>query len=106
MEDKDQLKEILSNINQINDPIDLETSIMQSIQKEALAEQKIAKYRKQGILGLVISFTLFILLVFIYSFKTVESTNLKYTSIAVCLILLFAQLELGRFKIINQIKNN
>ena len=34
MEDKDQLKEILSNINNINEPIDLEASIMQSIRNE------------------------------------------------------------------------
>ncbi|WP_400078726.1 hypothetical protein [Winogradskyella sp. R77965] len=110
MEDKDQLKDILSNINHINEPIDLEASIMQSIQKEALVKQKIASYKKQGIRGLVISIILVITLVFIYSFsdglQTTEGSHLKYTSIVACLILLFAQLEIGGLKFINQIKNN
>jgi len=108
MEDKDQLKEILSSINHINEPIDLEASIMQSIQKEALTTQKIESYKKQGVCGLVISILLVVTLVFIYSFseslKTDTGTNLKYTSIVACLILLFAQLEFGGLKFINQIK--
>jgi len=110
MENKDQLKEILSNINHINEPIDLEVSIMQSIHKEELTKQKIANYRKQGIRGLVVSFLLVVALVCIYSFsknfQTLENANLKYTSIMACLILLFAQLELGGLQFINQIKNN
>ena len=110
MEDKDQLKEIFNNINHINEPIDLEASIMQSIQKEAYVKQKIASYQKQGIRGFVISFALVILLVCIYSFssglQTAESASLKYTSIVACLIVLFAQLELGGLQFINQIKNN
>lgn len=106
MEDKDQLKEILSNINHINDPIDLEASIMKSIERSELVKDKIANYKRQGIRGLIISFILVIALVLIYSFQTAEDANLKYTSIAACLILLFAQLELGGLKFINQIKNN
>ena len=110
MENKDQLKEILSNINHINEPIDLEVSIMQSIYKEELTKQKIANYRKQGIRGLVVSFLLVVALVCIYSFsknfQTLENANFKYTSIMACLILLFAQLELGGLQFINQIKNN
>jgi hypothetical protein len=110
MEGKDQLKEILSNINHINEPIDLEASIMQSIQKETLVKQKIANYRKQGIRGLIISFILVIILVGIYSFssgvETAECARLKYTSIVTSLIFLFAQLELGGLQLINQIKNN
>ncbi len=110
MEDKDQLKEILSNINHISEPIDLEASIMQSIRKEELTKHKITNYRRQGIRGLVVSFLLVIALVCIYSFsknfQTLESASLKYTSIGACLILLFAQLELGGLQFINQIKNN
>ncbi len=106
MEDKDQLKEILSNINNINTPIDLEDAIIQAIKKEALVKERIASYKRQGIRGLIISCILVITLVLIYSFQTVEDAYLKYTSIVACLILLFAQLELGGLKFINQIKNN
>ncbi|WP_339895508.1 hypothetical protein [uncultured Algibacter sp.] len=110
MEDKDQLKEILSNINNINEPIDLEASIMQSIRNEELTKHRITNYRRQGIRGLVVSFVLDITLVSIYSFsknfQVLESTSFKYTSIAACLILLFAQLEIGGLQFINQIKNN
>ena len=69
MEDKDQLKEILANINHINKPIDLEASIMQSIRKEELTTLKIANYRKKGIYGLFISFVLVIVLICMYSFS-------------------------------------
>lgn len=106
MKNKDQLKKALSNINHIYKPIDLEASIMQSIKRDALVKDKIANYKRQGIRGLIISFMLVIALVLIYSFQTDEDANLKYTSIAACLILLFAQLELGGLKFINQIKNN
>jgi len=110
MEDKDQLKDILSHINNINEPIDLEASIIQTIHKEKLTKQKITNYRKQGIRGLIVSFVLVITLVCIYSFsksfQTLESACLKYTSIVTCLILLFAQLELGGSEFINQYKNN
>ena len=110
MENKDQLKEILSNINQINEPIDLEASIMQSIRNEELTKLKIKNYRRQGIRGLVISFILVLVLVCIYSFsknfQSLESASFKYTSIVACLILLFAQLELGGLQFFNLFKNN
>ncbi len=110
MEDQDQLKEILSNINQINKPIDLEASIMQSIREQALIKQKITRYQRQGIRGVVLSMVLVIALVCIYSFssrvQTFESTTIKYTSIITCLIVLFAQLEMGGLQSIHQIKNN
>jgi len=106
MKDKDQLKDILNNIDSINKPINLEDVIMQSIRKDELIKDKITNYKKQGIRGLIISFILVIALVLIYSLQTVGDVNLKYTSIGTCLILIFAQLELGGLKFINQIKNN
>jgi hypothetical protein len=110
MEDQDQLKEILSNISQINKPIDLEASIMQSIREEELIKQKITNYRRQGIRGSVLSMVLIIALVCIYSFssgiQTFETASIKYTSIITCLIVLFAQLEMGGLQCIHQIKNN
>lgn len=109
MDDKDQLKNILSNVNHINAPIDLEATIMEAIRKEALTKTKIANYRRKGMRGLVISFALVIAFVIISSFsevfQTTEGSYFKYTSIIACLILLFAQLELGGLKFINQIKN-
>ncbi len=110
MEDKDQLKEILSNINHINKPINLEASIMQAIHNEELTKSKIKSYRRKGVRSFIFSFVLVIVLLFIYSFSssfhTNESALLKYTSIVACLILLYAQLELGGLKFMNQIKNN
>ena len=110
MEDKDQLKEILKNINQINESIDLEDSIMHSIRKQEIIKNKIIRYRRNGIRGLVFSFILVITLAFMYSFsssfQTFEGASIKYTSIVISLIVLFAQFEMGGLQFINQFKNN
>jgi hypothetical protein len=110
MEDKDQLKEIISSINHINVPIDLEASIMRSIRNEELIKLKIKNYRRQGLRGLVVSFILVLALVCIYSFsksfQSFEHASFKYASVVACLILLFAQLELGGFHVMNPFKNN
>ncbi len=106
MNDTDQLKELLSNINLIHDPIDLEDVIMESIVKEIQVKGKIAHYRKQGMHSLIFSLVLVLLLVLIYSFQTVDNIAVMYTSIVACLILLFVQVELSGVKFIHQIKNN
>lgn len=110
MEERDELKEILKNINQISKPIDLEDSIMHSIREQEIIKNKIIRYRRNGIRGLIFSFILAISLVLIYSFsigfQTFEGAIIKYTSIVACLIVLFAQLEMGGLQFINQFKNN
>lgn len=109
MEERDDLKEILNNINQINESIDLEDSIMLSIRKQEIIKNKILTYRRNGIRGLLFSFILVVSIVLIYSFsigfQTFEGAIIKYSSLVICLIVLFAQLEMGGIQFINQFKN-
>lgn len=112
MEEKDQLKEILININQINEPIDLEVGIMHAIREQEIIKNQIIRYRRNGIRGFVFCLILVITLAFMYSFsngfQTFEGASIKYTSIIISLIILFAQLEMGGLQFINQyqFKNN
>jgi hypothetical protein len=110
MENKDHLKEILGNIDKINEPIDLEGAILKVIQKQESSKIQIAHYKAKGIKALIVSGILIIVLGILFSLpssvRTVEHSIVTYTSIILILFVLFVQLEMGRTKIFNNLKNN
>ena len=103
MGNKDHLKEILENIDEVNEPIDLEGIILKAIQKEEHSKVQIAHYKAKGIKALVLSGILFSLPNSVRSF---ESSMVTYTSMVLTLLILFIQLEMGRTRIFNNQKNN
>ncbi len=109
MEDKDHLKGILGNINQIDKSIDLEASIIELILKRENLKRQIARCKFKGILGLVISLILAIILTIVYSFpssfNSLDHPIIKYASLITSLFILYIQLELGGFKYIVNLKN-
>lgn len=110
MEDKDHLKEILGSLNQINEPIDLEEAILKTIQKQESSKAKIAHYKANGFKAMIVSGILIIVLGILFSFpsgvSTVEHAIVTYTSIIFTLLVIFIQLEMGKTKIFNTLKNN
>lgn len=110
MHDTDHLKEILGSIDQINEPIDLETGILKSIQKQELSKVQIARYKANGIKALIASGMLIVVLGILFSLpssvRSVEHSIITYTSIILMLLVLFVQLEMGGTKIFNNLKNN
>ncbi|WP_437395390.1 hypothetical protein [Flagellimonas lutimaris] len=110
MENKDHLKEILKNIDEVIEPIDLEGVILNAIQKEEHSKVQIAHYKAKGITALVVSGILMIILGILFSLpnrvRSFESSIVTYTSIVLTLLILFIQLEMGRARIFNNLKNN
>jgi len=110
MEDKDHLKEILVKIDEVNEPIDLEVTILKAIQKQESSKLQIARYKAKGIKALVVSGILIVVLGILFSLpsnvRTIEHSIVTYTSIILILLVLFIQLEMGRTKIFNNLKNN
>ena len=110
MEDKDHLKEILENIDQINQPINLEETILKAIQKQENSKVQIARYKAKGIKALIVSGILIVVLGVLFSLpnsvRTVEHSIVTYTSILLILFVFFMQLEMGRTKIFKNLKNN
>lgn len=110
MKTKDELKDIFKGINQLNDPIDFEHSILESIRNQELQKEQIKKLKERGIRGLILSLTLIVILGVLYSFQgefqSQECQNIKYSSIVIALFVLFMQLEMGGFKHIINFKNN
>ncbi|MFD0798414.1 hypothetical protein ACFQZJ_13155 [Maribacter chungangensis] len=110
MEDKDDLKEILGDIDQVNEPIDLEEIILNNIQKEEQSKAQIAYYKAQGIKALIMSGILIMVLATFFSLPSsigsFEYSIITYTSITITLFVLFIQLEMGKSKIFNNLKNN
>ena len=110
MEDKDHLKEILENIDQINQPINLEKTILKAIQKQENSKVQIARYKAKGIKALIVSGILIVVLGVLFSLpnsvRTVEHSIVTYTSILLILFVFFMQLEMGRTKIFKNLKNN
>lgn len=110
MEDKDHLKEILGKIDQVNEPIDLEGIILNAIQKEENSKAQIARYKAKGFKALIVSGILIVVLGILFSLpksvRSVEHSIVTYTSIILILFVLFIQLEMGRTKIFNNLKNN
>ncbi len=110
MEDKDHIKEILGNIDQVNEPIDLEGVILRAIQEQESSKVQIARYKVNGIKALKVSGILIVVLGILFSLpssvRTVEHSIITYTSIILILLVLFIQLEMGRTRIFNNLKNN
>ena len=110
MEDKDHLKEILGNIDEINEPIDLKGAILTIIQKQESSKVQIAHYKAKGVKALIVSGILIVVLGILFSLpnsvRTVEHSIVTYTSIILILLVFFIQLEIGRTKIFNNLKNN
>ncbi|WP_281540578.1 hypothetical protein [Maribacter aestuarii] len=110
MEDKDHLKEILGKINEVNEPIDLESVILKIIQKQESLKLQIARYKAKGKKALILSSLLIVVLGMLFSLprnvETVEHSILTYTSVILILIVLFIQLEMGGTKIFNNSKND
>jgi hypothetical protein len=110
MEDKDHLKEILGNIDQVNEPIDLETVILKAMQAQKRSKVQIARYISNGKKALIVSSMLIVVLAILFSLpnsvRTVKHSIVTYTSIILILLVLFIQLEMGRTKIFNNLKNN
>lgn len=110
MEDKDQLKEILRSIDQINEPIDLEEAILKVIQKQESSKVQIVRYKSKGIKALIVSGILIVVLGILFSLpssvRTFEHSIVTYTSIIITLLIIFIQLEMLKTKIFNNLKNN
>lgn len=110
MEDRDHLKEILGNIDQVNAPIDLEQIILKAIQEKERSKVQIAHYKANGVKALIVSFMLIVVLGILFSLsdsvRSVKHSIITYTSIIVVLIVLFIQLEIGASKILNNLNNN
>ncbi len=110
MEDKDNLKEILGNIDQINEPIDLEESILKTIQEQENSKAQIARYKANGFKALILSAILVLVLGILFSLpssiRTLEHSIITYTSIVLTLLVIFIQLEMSKTKIFNNMKNN
>ncbi|WP_445956204.1 hypothetical protein [Yeosuana sp.] len=111
MEDKDRLKEILGKIDEVNEPIDLESVILKAIQKKENSKLQIARYKAKGIKALIVSVILIVVLGILFSFPcnnvpSLEHLIVTYTSIILILIVLFIQLEMGGTKIFNNLKKN
>jgi len=110
MEDKDHLKEILSNIDCINEPIDLEGVILKAIHKEETTKVKIARYKAKGIKALIASFILIIVLGILFSLpsyvRSIEDSIIAYTSIILVLIVFFVQLEISETKKFKNLNNS
>jgi len=110
MDKKDHFKEIFRMIDDVNEPIDLEEVILRTIQKQESSRLQIMRYRTIGIKALVLSIILIVILGILFSLpsnvRTVQHSIITYTSISLMLIILFIQLELGRTKIFNNLKNN
>lgn len=110
MEDKDHLKVILGNIDQIYEPIDLEGVILKAIQEQESSKVQIARYKANGLKALIVSGILVVVLGILFSLpssvRTVEDSIITYTSIIITLLVIFIQLEMGKTKIFNNLKNN
>ncbi|MFS4447865.1 hypothetical protein [Maribacter sp. 2307UL18-2] len=110
MEDKDHLKEILGNIDQVNEPIDLEGVILKTIQKHESSKVQIARYKANGFKAIIVSGILIVILGILFSLpssvRTFEHSIVTYTSIVLTLLVIFIQLEMGKAKIFNNLKNN
>lgn len=110
MENKDHLKEIFCNIDQINEPIDLEAVILKSIKEQERVRSQITRYKINGIRALSVSVVLVIVLAILYSLpnsvQSFEYSSIKYISIILTLLVLFVQLEMGGTKLFNNLKNN
>lgn len=110
MEDRDHLKEILGKVDEINESIDLEGAILNTIQKEEKTKAQIALYKAKGLKALITSGVLIIVLGILFSLpsnvSTLEYSIVTYTSIILVLIVLFIQFEMGLTKIFNNLKNN
>ncbi len=99
MEDK-YLKDKLSQIQPIYEPIDLEESIMRTIENHANYQQQILKYKRLGRISLMVSICIFGLygLSLLMSAKQITSSNISY-QIALILLafaLIITQLEGSR----------
>lgn len=110
MENIDHLKEILGNIDQVNEPIDLEMVILKEIQAQERSKVQIVRYKTNGIKALIVSGILIVVLGILFSLssnvRSLEYSSVMYTSIALVLLILFVQLETGETKIFNNLKNN
>ena len=110
MENKDHLKEILGNIDQINEPIDLEEAILKTIQKQESSKAQITRYKANGFKALILSAILVLVLGILFSLpssvRTLEHSIITYTSIVLTLLVIFIQLEMAKTKIFNNLKNN
>lgn len=110
MENKDHLKELLGSIDQINESIDLEAVILKTIQKEEVLKTRIARYKANGSKALIVSGFLIVVLGILFSLpnhvRTLEHSIVTYASTALVLLIIFIQLEMGKTKIFNNLKNN
>lgn len=110
MESKDHLKEILGGIDEVNEPIDLERTILNTIQKEENSKEQIARYKANSFKALVVSGILIVILGILFSqsssVRSIEYSIVTYTSIILILFVLFVQLEMGGTKIFNNLKSN
>ena len=110
MEDRDYLKEILGKIDQVNEPVDLEKVILNTICKEENLKAQIALYKVKGSKALIASGILILVLLILFSLpssvRSVEYSIVTYTSIVLILFVLFIQLEIGNSQIFNNLKNN
>lgn len=110
MDDRDHLKEIMAQIDQLNEPIDLEGIILNAIRREENLKTQIAHYRANGIKALVASGILIIVLGILFSLpssvRSLEYSIVTYTSIVLILFVLFIQLEMGNSRIFYNLKNN
>ncbi|GAB5555277.1 MAG: hypothetical protein Sapg2KO_48680 [Saprospiraceae bacterium] len=110
MEDKDQLKDILGNVTQIDKSIDLESVVLDIIEQQERSKVQIARYKANGFKALIVTAILLIVLVLLFSrsdvLRSMEYTVLTYTSITLALLTLFAQLEMGERNIFNHPEKN
>lgn len=107
MEEKDPLKALLGNLDQVNQSIDLESVILKSIEQQELRKSKIKRYRTKGNQALKFSLVLIIVLGVLFSLPDNVSSFQKavftYFSITLMLLILFVQLEVsGKFLLNNK----
>ncbi len=107
MDTRDELKEILKNIESIHQPIDLEEDILRVIETREELRLKVKTYKINGLRGLLLSVILIIQVSVLFSFPgdvdSASYSTVKYMAIAISLFVFFIQLEMGGFKFINQL---
>lgn len=107
MEDKDHLKEVLGPLDQIHDPINLESHILEVIEQQERSKNLIARYKANGFKALILSISLIVILGILLSIPRstpfIGYTLITYGSISLALLTLFVQLEMGKRKIFNHL---
>ncbi|WP_139828014.1 hypothetical protein [Marivirga sericea] len=108
MNKEDHLKDIFREIDNVNDPIDLEERVLGAIATQESLQGKIGHYKAKAMMALKLSVGLIAVLGILFSFstnvRTMEYSIVTYTAVILTLIILFIQLEISRTRTVKNHK--